>query len=164
MTRFIENGKLDTLVNALTMTHHYRRLFNAFQIYFEPTGNFPYEFKIQSTAPTSSSLHDDPLFPVVRTLTFDSDYSSTIDLPSPQLLAVHRAIARIMEVSNAGPYVEDTLRDMEEGNVRADGQTNLRVMIRLWLGGWRDRLAVLIECLSLAFGFWVLREIDRQND
>lgn len=164
MTRFIEDGQLDTLVNALTMTHHYRRLFHAFQLYFEPTGNFPNEYTIQSTAPTSSSLHD-PLFPVVRTLTFDSDYSSNIDLPSSQLLAVHRAIARIMEVGNAGPYVEDLLRNMEGDSVRADGPTNLRVIIRLWLGsGWRDRLAVLIKCLFLAFGFWVLREIDRRND
>ena len=163
MTLFIENGQLDTLVNALTMTHHYRRLFNAFQIYFEPTGNFPNEYTIQSTAPNSSSPHD-PLFPVVRTLTFDSDYSSTIDLPSPRLLAVHRAIARIMEVSNAGPYVKDLLRNIEGDSVRADGPTNLRVMIRLWLGGLRDRLAVLIDCLFLAFGFWVLCEIDRQND
>lgn len=67
-------------------------------------------------------------------------------------------------LGNAGPYVEDLLRNMKGDSARADGPTNLRVMIRLWLGGWRDRLAVLIECLFLAFGFWVLYEIDRQND
>ncbi|OJZ90502.1 hypothetical protein ASPFODRAFT_214840 [Aspergillus luchuensis CBS 106.47] len=98
MTRFIEDRQFDTLVNALIMTHHYRRLFNAFQIHFESTGN-PNEYTIQSTVPTSSSLHDDPLFPVIRTLTFDTFYSSTLDLSSSHLLAVHRAIARIIALA-----------------------------------------------------------------
>ncbi|GKZ38768.1 hypothetical protein AbraIFM66950_011232, partial [Aspergillus brasiliensis] len=100
MTNFIEDQQLDTTANAITMTPHYHQLFSAFKIYFESTGN-PNEYEIRST--TGLSFPHDPVLPVVRTLTMDPE--CPIDLPSP-LLAVHYAIACIIEVSGAGPYVE----------------------------------------------------------
>ncbi|GKZ22984.1 hypothetical protein AbraIFM66951_001214 [Aspergillus brasiliensis] len=131
ITNFIEDQQLDTTVNAITMTPHYHQLFSAFKIYFESTGN-PNEYEIRST--TGLSFPHDPELPVVRTLTMNPE--CPIDLPSPPLLAVHYAIARIIEVSGAGPYVENSIRNLGERNVRADGSSNLGAVIGFWLSGW----------------------------
>lgn len=133
----IDGPKIDSPLNALTLSLDYHRLFGEFQIYFEPTG-IPYQYKIDSME--RSPFLRDPLFPVTRTLTLSP--SRTIDPPNPRLLSVHRAIARIMNLSGAGEYIESILRDMEEVVVRADGSTNLGHLMSLRLGGWLNDLMV----------------------
>lgn len=98
----------------------------------------PYQYKIDSTE--QRSFLRDPLFPVIRTLTLGPN--RTIDPPSPRLLAVHRAIARIIHLSGAEEYIESILRDIEEVSVREDGSTNLGHIVKLRLGGWLDTLTV----------------------
>jgi hypothetical protein len=137
ITHLIEYPKTDSPMNALTLTYDYHQLFGAFKIYFEPTGN-PYQYKIVSTE--QRSFLRDPLFPVIRTLTLSPN--RTIDPPSPRLLAVHRAIARIIHLSGAAEYIESILRDIEEVSVREDGSTNLGHIVKLRLGGWLDSLTV----------------------
>jgi hypothetical protein len=131
ITHLIEYPKIESPMNALTLTHEYHQLFGAFKIYFEHTGN-PYEYKIQSTEP--KSFLSDPLLPVTRTLTLSPN--RTIEPPSQRLLAVHRAIAFIIKLSGAGGYIEDILRDLDEGDVRADGSTNLGKILKLQFDGW----------------------------
>ena len=130
---FVEHSKIDSPINALTLSHEYHQLFGAFKIYFGHTGN-PYEYEIKSTE--QKSFLSDPLLPVVRTLTLSPN--CTIDPPSQRLLAVHRAIAFIIKLSGTGGYIEDILRDLEGGNVRADGSTNLGQIMKLRLGGWLE--------------------------
>ena len=50
--------------------------------------------------------------PVTVSLLLTTDRS--IDPPSPQLLAVHSAIGRILHLSAVGEYVNDYVRDLEE--------------------------------------------------
>lgn len=133
----IEYPKIDSPMNALTLTLDYHRLFGEFQIYFEPTG-VPYEYRIDSTE--RRPFLRDPLFPVTRTLSL-SPYR-TIDPPSPRLLAVHRAISRIMNLSGAGEYIDRILEDLEKMNVKEDGSTNLGQIMKLRLGGWPHTLTV----------------------
>jgi hypothetical protein len=59
----------------------------------------------------------------------------TIDLPSERLLAIHYAIVHILHLSGAGEYIDRILRDMEEGIVRADGSTQLHLMVQLAVQG-----------------------------
>lgn len=127
----IDGPKIDSPINALTLTLDYHRMFGEFQIYFEPTG-VPYQYKIDSTE--RSPFLRDPLFPVTRTLTLSP--TRVIDTPSRRLLDVHRAIALIMKLSGAGEYIENILRDIEEVDVKADGSTNLGHIMSLRLGGW----------------------------
>ncbi|OAL62626.1 hypothetical protein A7C99_5008 [Trichophyton rubrum] len=127
----IDGPKIDSPLNALTLTHDHHREFGEFKIYFEPTST-QYQYRIDSTE-QNPSLRD-PLFPVTRTLLLSP--SRTIDPPSARLLGVHRAIAKIMNLSGAGEYIEEVLRDLEETDVRADGSTNLGRVINLQLGGW----------------------------
>lgn len=133
ITHLIEYPKINSPMNALTLTHEYHQLFGVFKIYFEHTGN-PYQYEIESTK--QKSFLSNPLLPVVRTLTFSPKH--TIDPPSQRLLAVHHAIAFIIKLSGAGGYIEDILHDLNEVNVRANGSTNLGQILKLQLGGWLE--------------------------
>ncbi|KAJ5533925.1 hypothetical protein N7527_000179 [Penicillium freii] len=124
----IDRPKIDSPINAFTLTLDYHRLFGEFKIYFEHTGIRHYPFL------------RDPLFPVTRSLTLSPH--RTVDPPSPRLLDIHRAIALIIKLSGAGEYIERVLRDMEELDVREDGSTHLGYLAGLLLGGWLDTLSV----------------------
>lgn len=130
----IDGPKIDSPLNALTLTYSYHRFFGTFQICFESTGN-PHQYRIDSLEQVQ--MLRDPLFPITRTLTL----SPTIDPPSPRLLAVHRAIAIMMKLSDAGDYIKKVLRDVEELGVREDGSTNLGHLTDLRLGGWLETLS-----------------------
>ncbi|KAF3027049.1 hypothetical protein E8E15_007699 [Penicillium rubens] len=133
----VDGPKIDSPMNALTLTLDYHRLFGEFKIYFKPTG-IRHQYRIDSTE--SSPFLRDPLFPVTRSLTLSPH--RTVDPPSSRLLGVHRAIALIMKLSGAGEYIERVLRDMEELDVREDGSTHLGYLAGLRLGGWLDTLSV----------------------
>ncbi|TPX26217.1 hypothetical protein DIZ76_011678 [Coccidioides immitis] len=109
IVHLIDGTKIDSPLNALTLTHGYHQLFGEFRIYFEPVGG---------------------------------SYHRTIDPPSARLLGVHHAIAIIMNLSGAGEYIENILRDLEEVDVKADGSTNLGPIMSLRLGGWFNTLTV----------------------
>lgn len=127
----IDGPKVDSPVNAVTLTLEYHRLFGGFQVYFEPTGQ-PCQYKIDSTE--QEPFLRDPLFPVTRTLALSPN--RTIDPPSSRLLGVHRAIAIVMKMSGADEYIEKVLRDMDEIDVKADGSTNFGQFVGLRLDGW----------------------------
>jgi hypothetical protein len=52
ITHLIKYLKIDSPMDALTLTHEYHQLFGVFKIYFKHTGN-PYKYRIQSTKPKS---------------------------------------------------------------------------------------------------------------
>lgn len=131
LSHSLDGPKIDSPMNALTLTLDYHRLLDEFQICFEWTGS-PHEYSIDSLE--HSSFLRDPLFPVTRTLTLSP--SRTIDPPDTKILRVHCAIAHIMKLSGAGEYIERILRDMEDADVKADGSTNLGYLTGLRLDGW----------------------------
>lgn len=133
----LDGPKIDSPMNAITLTLDHHRSFGQFQIYFEPTG-VPHQYTIDSLE--RSPLLRDSLFPVTRTLTLSPN--RTIDPPSSRLLAIHSAVAHMMRISGAGEYIEKILRDLEDLTVREDGSTNLGYMMGLRFGGWVDTLAV----------------------
>ncbi|GFF55641.1 hypothetical protein IFM58399_10123 [Aspergillus lentulus] len=115
ITHLIDGPNIDSPSNALTLTVDNHLLFGEFQIYFEPTGR-PHEYRIHSA---ESGVLSDPYFPVTRTLTRSPN--DTINMPSPRLLGVHRAISLMLKLSGAGDYIEQILRDLEQITVEADG-------------------------------------------
>lgn len=132
----LDASKINSPMNALTLTLDYHRLFGEFQICFERTG--PHQYRIDSLE--QNSFLRDPLFPVTRTLSLSS--SRTIDPPDHRLLGVHCAIAHIMKLSGAGEYIKKVLRDIEEVDVNSDGSTDLGYIAGLRLDGWLNTLAV----------------------
>lgn len=131
----IDGPKIDTPLNALTLTYGHHRASGEFKIYFEPTST-QYQYRIDSME--RCPFLRNSLFPVTRTLLLS--LSGTIDPPSARLLSVHRAIAKIMNLSGADKYIEEVLRDLEETDVRADGSTNLGLVINLRLADWLNPL------------------------
>ncbi|OAA53613.1 hypothetical protein SPI_09320 [Niveomyces insectorum RCEF 264] len=134
VTHLINGVDIDRPRNALSLAHGFHRQFGAFKIYFDAVPGQSNTYQVQSflPGPVTAAFN----LPVVRTL-FDTE-NHTIDMPSPRLLAVHRAIAHILHLSGAGEYIDRVLRDMEDNNVRSDGSTELGRMVTLGLGRWRD--------------------------
>lgn len=132
----LDASKIDSPMNALTLTLDYHRLFGEFQICFERTG--PHQYRIGSLE--QNSFLRDPLFPVTQTLNLS--WSRTIDPPDHRLLGVHCAIAHIVKLSGAGKYIEKILRDMEEVDLNSDGSTDLGDIMGLRLDGWLNTLAM----------------------
>jgi len=136
--RLIEGVDIDRPANALTLKPGLHQLFGDFEIYFEPTSG-------AQTSPTYTIHQMVPVnfpsqtFPITRTL-LDTD--KTIDLPSPRLLAIHRAVALILHLSGAGEYIDHILKDMDYTMVKSDGTTELGHLVSLRLGGWWDGIAV----------------------
>lgn len=57
------------------------------------------------------------------------------DLPSPRLLALHRACCLMLAMSGAAEYVESLVRDtenlMERGTLASDGSSNIALFLRI---------------------------------
>jgi hypothetical protein len=135
--RLIEGPDIDRPTNAVTLTQSLHQQFGDFEVYFEATTE-PHTYHIDSVHALSLVRH--PILPVTRTLLLTPDH--TIDPPSPRLLAIHRAIARILNLSGAGDYIDRILRDLEEVEIKWDGSTKLEPTLSLMLGGWVDGVSV----------------------
>jgi hypothetical protein len=88
----------------------------------------------------SNSLFRDPLLPVTRILYLTPGH--TINPPSLRLLAIHRTIRRILNLSGAGDLIDRILRDIDEASIKENGSTELGQYISLKLGGWLDGVLV----------------------
>ncbi|PGH00713.1 hypothetical protein AJ79_08133 [Helicocarpus griseus UAMH5409] len=136
----IEGANIDRPSNALTLTAEAHGYFGDFNLYFEAIDDgatdLKHTYKIQSSDGLIS-IHFN--LPVTRTLILSSNH--TIDPPSSKLLALRRAIAIILDLSAAGEYVDQIIRDCEELSVRSDGSMELDHIDSLSLGGWFDGVA-----------------------
>jgi len=133
----IEGVNIDGPINALTLTHDMHHLLGSFQAYFEPAINgvhTNHTYKIDSIDP--EQFFRNPPFPVIR-----SDNRS-IDPPSARLLAIHRAIAKILYLSAAGEYINRILDDLDELVINEDGSTELGHLVGLRLNGWLHGISV----------------------
>ncbi|EHY61167.1 hypothetical protein ABEF92_001317 [Exophiala dermatitidis] len=133
VVHLIESIDIDRPRNAITLTHDLHHFFGRFEAYFEPTGNEPHTYRVDSTR-TGILRHR--VFPVDRTL-FLTD-TRTIDPPSPRLLAIHSAIAHILHRSAAGRYIDSILEDLDQGEISVDGSTPLGHFTALRIHGWWD--------------------------
>ncbi|KAK6371741.1 hypothetical protein LTS17_008564 [Exophiala oligosperma] len=133
VVHLIEGVNIDRPRNAITLTHDFHDLFGRFEAYFEATGNEQHTYRIDST---DTGIGRHPLFPVTRTL-FLTD-TRTIDPPSPRLLAIHAAIAKILHMSAAGSYIDSILYDLDKGGISVDGSTPLGHFTALRIHGWVD--------------------------
>ncbi|KAI5861110.1 hypothetical protein GGS23DRAFT_612060 [Durotheca rogersii] len=114
-----------------TLRVEYHRRFGTFKTFFTQIADRePHTYRIESfeLTPVNEILS----LPVIRTLRLSPDRN--IDPPSSRLLAVHRAIAHILQLSGAGEYIDRFLSDMDDGYVRSDGSTQLDRFVRLRLG------------------------------
>lgn len=139
VVHLIEGPGIDRPANAISLTPNAHKRFGLFHFSFEALdgSHHPrHTYKIHSSKrAVSQSLK----LPVIRTLFLSPNH--TIDPPSERLLALHRAIAVVLELSAAGEYIDRIIRDMEELWVRSDGSVELGRIVSLRLGGWLDGIA-----------------------
>ncbi|KIW39686.1 uncharacterized protein PV06_08276 [Exophiala oligosperma] len=135
----IEGPDIDRPTNAITLTHKWHYDMGAFKVSFQPTiDQSPHSYVIDYI--NTSEPFRDPLLPINRQLYITP--TKTIDPPSPRLLAIHHAIARILHLSGAGDYIDHIIRDMEEMTIKENGSTSLGHYIRLKIDGWLDGISV----------------------
>jgi len=129
----IDGTDIDKPTNALTMTHYFHQQFGDFLVSFEPIDG-----SLHLCSP--NWLFRDHLLPITRILYLTPD--RTVDPPSPRLLAIHHAIARILYLSGAGDYIDRVIRDMEDVGIREDESTELGRLVSLKTGGWLEGVTV----------------------
>ncbi|OAA37386.1 hypothetical protein NOR_07085 [Metarhizium rileyi] len=137
VSHLIDGPEIDRPRNALTLTHNLHLLFGDFQIYFEPVDGEANTYRIDTFLPPAFLNHD---LPVTRTLFLTEE--RVIEPPSPRFLAIHRAIAHILHLSAAGPYIDEILEDMDQQSIRVDGSTPIGRLVQLRINGWMNCIGV----------------------
>ncbi|KAI9651453.1 MAG: hypothetical protein M1829_002817 [Trizodia sp. TS-e1964] len=116
----IEGIAIDRPTNALLLTSNFHSLFGQFQVYFDQQDEEPNTYIVRVTRPNI------PIAGLPRTVRFESE---VIPLPSPRLLAVRKALARMMHLTGAGENITYQFRDYPDTEIAADGTTDLSALI-----------------------------------
>jgi len=128
VVQLVEGYDIDRPYNAITLTLEFHRRFGDLEVHFEHVPySVPPTYVVRETKPSRFS---DQLLPITRTLFT----AQSIDPPSQRLLALHRACAFVFHMSGAGEYVNRVLLDMDEGQVKSDGTTDIATLLKLKLG------------------------------
>lgn len=131
----IDGSNLDRPHNAITLSSKLHVDSKVLGFYFEaldPLTHPPHTYRVDSG---ELSPYRRPVgLPVTRTLLVSPD--QTIDLPSPKLLAIHRAVSIILHLSAAGGYLHEIMRDMKQLWANNDGSSPIGHIVSLKLGGW----------------------------
>ena len=127
VTALLDDDMIDSPMNVMSLTPILHEAFAQFQIYFEPTGDDKYEVKVWKK-PYPQGLTS-------LIITFSNGANSSIDLPSKELLRLHRAIGRILHMSGAAESIEILFRQLNDVDVDVDegGSTALGDIVRLRL-------------------------------
>jgi hypothetical protein len=141
-------GELDRPRNALSMVPRFHTHFGELNIVFEPASAL---FSSGGSSSSGTSVAGDDIdggceleYTVIA---LDPDLEpflsterialnarhQTVETPSPLLLQIHRAAAKILHASAAGEYIERLLRDRNKGSAKADGSTNLGALVAMGL-------------------------------
>ncbi|PGH03459.1 hypothetical protein GX51_04033 [Blastomyces parvus] len=135
----IEGSNIDHPSNAISLAADLHTCFGLFKLTFEAVDSTTSTDHTYTISSSNALVRNSYNLPVTRSLLLSPNH--TIDPPSVKLLALHRAIARILELSAAGTYIDRIIRDMEEVWVRSDGSAELGRIVGLKLGGWLGGVA-----------------------
>ncbi|EGE05178.1 hypothetical protein TEQG_04196 [Trichophyton equinum CBS 127.97] len=135
----IEGSNIDRPSNAISLAADLHTCFGLFKLTFEAVDSVTSTDHTYTINSSNALVRSSYNLPVTQTLLLSPHH--TIDPPSVKLLALHRAIARVLELSAAGAYIDRIIRDMEEVWVRSDGSAELGRIVGLKLGGWLDGVA-----------------------
>ncbi|KAK9480788.1 hypothetical protein V1514DRAFT_115619 [Lipomyces japonicus] len=122
----LEGSNIDRPRIALVLSHDAQLYFGNFRIAFNRVEGEERTYMIDYVRPTRYRVPLD--LPVTVTLDFAPD--NNIELPSPELLNIHRAIARIFHLSAAGEYIDKFLEDMDKNKVAENGTSPLDEYVR----------------------------------
>ncbi|KAI9684425.1 MAG: hypothetical protein M1829_002235 [Trizodia sp. TS-e1964] len=120
----IDGEGIDSPRNALLLTKDWHDTFGKFRIYFDRPDDQIDTYVVRAANPVMR------VYGLPQTVRFESD---RIELPSPRLFAIHKAISIMMHLTGAGEYIDNYYRDDAIGHIAADGTTDLASFLVLGL-------------------------------
>lgn len=109
------------------MDYEMHRMFRELQIYFDPLQDAPVSYSVHYVNNCIGPFSEFPK---------DISFRKTLGVPSPDtnLLAIHRACARVSHATRAAEACMQFFCDLEGGRVEADGSTRLDHLVAYRLG------------------------------
>ncbi|KZT08980.1 uncharacterized protein LAESUDRAFT_647704, partial [Laetiporus sulphureus 93-53] len=107
--RNLNGAKVHSLYNVMTLEHNVRDWFDRLEICFEET-TVKDCYRVQNI---------NRIRRVPATITLTSPNPNILPLPSPELLALHAACAKVAHLSGAGAYIDKLDRDLDDLGVLA---------------------------------------------
>lgn len=124
----IDEDRIDTPGNMISLEHELHVGFGSFQLYFEHKGENKYDVQYWDPSWKTAPLMDR------RHIELRQHGGSTVELPDPALLDIHKAIGNVLHLSGAAEGIVQLRRDLEVGTVDGNGTTPLGDMVRLHIG------------------------------
>ncbi|KAK2799705.1 hypothetical protein FQN50_008405 [Emmonsiellopsis sp. PD_5] len=129
----VKANNINDLSNALSLHATLHREFGNFTMSFQPMekGN---TYRVKTYPRFDTEFHS---LPKDGILELDPNTDDSLQLPDPNLLAVHFAIAEVLHASGMGNEIDKVIRDMESiGCLREDGATDIGRILNtaLWVG------------------------------
>ncbi|XHG05679.1 hypothetical protein AWENTII_008897 [Aspergillus wentii] len=121
-------GAIDTPQNAMTLMSDIHSNFGDFKLAFEAIDMKEHTYKLQSFKFFPQAY--EVFLPKDRIVKFTS--ANGTDLPDPDLLAFHLAIANILHATGMGEEIDRLIDDMEAGEDLPEG-TGLETRVNEWL-------------------------------
>lgn len=126
MERYSGNA-IDRPDNAISMDLSTHKMFGDLQIYFEPRHDSQACYTVHYVNEPIPPLPQYPKNIIFRSVT-------DVMLPDTNLLAIHKACARIAHATGAAESGIRFFRDLEDGAIAADGSTPLGQLVAYRLG------------------------------
>ncbi|KAF4568099.1 hypothetical protein EYR36_010107 [Pleurotus pulmonarius] len=115
-----------SLVNIMTLARSVHDLFDRLQLWLEATET-PHRYRIQSSRRTGAIVRRREF------VTFTTSDPHRFPLPSPELLALHAACAKVANLSGAAEYLDKVDRDIEENGVlKENGDSSELLDVAIW--------------------------------
>ncbi|KAF7420780.1 hypothetical protein PC9H_011298 [Pleurotus ostreatus] len=115
-----------SLVNIMTLQADVHDLFDRLQLWLEAT-EIPHRYRIQSSRRIGAIVRRREF------VTFTTSDPHRFPLPSPELLALHAACAKVANLSGAAEFLDKVDRDLEELDVlKANGDSSEVLDVAIW--------------------------------
>lgn len=123
---------IDTPMNAMILTSELHERFGSLECYLQETPE-PNTYTFHMVRGVAPLVPSPP--PKEKIVFVNHDEAPCADLPSPNLLAIHRACCMMLSISGAAEYVEALLDDtetlMQRGVLAEDGSSNFALVMKL---------------------------------
>ncbi|KZT08965.1 uncharacterized protein LAESUDRAFT_723269 [Laetiporus sulphureus 93-53] len=109
----LNDAKMHSLYNVMTMQKDVREWFDRLEMWFEAT-------TVENCYRVKTFDEFNEYLDIPAAVTLTSSNPTTLPLPSPELLALHAACAKVAHLSGAGAYIDELDGDLEDLDVLAD--------------------------------------------
>ncbi|KAI9838813.1 MAG: hypothetical protein M1837_002306 [Sclerophora amabilis] len=118
----LDGAEIDRPRNAITLTANMHEMFGKLNLFFQPTAAWTRENQEYDVRP----IREEFLFDAVTRVLLEGNRE---EMPSRRYLELHAACAHICYLSGAGEYTDKLNDDLEWGEAREDGGTDIGALV-----------------------------------